>query len=202
MGVVNSQLSYAGSEAAYSFVPTITSRKDTDAEGLILDSLNNVHTSGEDYYDFYKLFDDKGYSTTTTERYLGKVGDDDHNPSTQNPTILGWFDRTGNKLSQLEYIEFTTYGYLEWDRVPQTFNVEGYDAASGEWKLIQRFVDVTHPDNIPKSGHVLRIDLDKGGLYSGFRLLVEDTRAGYNTIQLTELDFYTVDIENYFQQAG
>ena len=202
MGVVNSQLNYAGSEAAYSFVPTITSRKDTDAEGLILDSLNNVHTSGENYYDLYKLFDDKGYSTTATERYVGKTGDDDHNPSAQNPTILGWFDRTGNKLSQLEYIEFTTYGYLEWDRVPQTFNVEGYDAASGEWKLIQRFVDVTHPDNIPESGHVLRIDLDKGGLYSGFRLLVEDTRAGYNTIQLTELDFYTVDIENYFQQAG
>jgi hypothetical protein len=86
--------------------------------------------------------------------------------------------------------------------LPQTFNVEGYDAQSGEWKFIQRFVDVELPANIDTTEHVLRVDLDRGGLYSGFRIAVEDTRDNFNAIQLSELDFYTTDIQNLFAQAG
>jgi hypothetical protein len=202
LDIVTQGSTFDAGASAYSFVPLISNRADPDAEGLVIESLNNVNVTGENYHDVYKLFDDVGFNSTSTQRYFGETGNDGNNPSASTPTLLGWFDTSGQKLSQLDYIEMTTWNQNDGNRLPQTFNVEGYDAQSGEWKFIQRFVDVELPANIDTTEHVLRVDLDRGGLYSGFRIAVEDTRDNYNTIQLTELDFYTTDIQNLFAEAG
>ena len=198
LDMVAAGTAYTEGLTSSNFVPVISDQNDADIEGLVIDSLNNQYRIGSTYH-MYRLFDGQKAVGGSDHGYQGSSGSESYNPSASMPTYLGWFDRTGEKQSQLDYIDLTvraatTDGY---QRLPQTFNVEGYDAAVGEWVHIERFVDQTID-----AGTVMRIEMSRGGIYSGFRIAVEDTRETNNLIQFLEMEFFATDVDNYFEQAG
>jgi hypothetical protein len=129
----------------------------------------------------------------------GTISDAGYDVSAEDPFILGWADWSGARTAELESVVITARATSAtgYNRMPKDLWVEGYDAVAQQWVQIEHFTNIPRPTSA-----VMTLDLASKGLYSGFRVLIEEGQLAGDHIQILELDFMTRDATNYFDRAG
>ena len=95
-----------------------------------------------------------------------------HALSEANPEQAAWVSNDPNYLGVIRQIEIDVRD-AHPDRLPAAFDVEGWNATTGQWEFIQSFTDST------LSG-IERFAVASNKAYSGFRLMITASQKGDN----------------------
>jgi hypothetical protein len=115
-----------------------------------------------------------------------------HALSVSNPEQAAWVSNDPNYLGVIRQIEIDVRDAFP-DRLPAAFDVEGWNAVTGEWEFIQAFTDNSLDS-------VERFAVASNKAYSGFRLSISASQKGDNNdnsnINVEEIRFVVEPISS------